>query len=194
MQQNISGDFYAHSVAYFFESLLDGHDRQQIEVIGYGNVYPDTTGLEQVDYRFTDQWADLPGSERYYTEQLVFIPSGFICYRPPEFAPAVGPLPAQRNGFVTFCSFNNNQKINNKVMDMWAAVLRNVPNSRLLLKFKCGNDPAVRGYYLNEFGARGVHPSRICLTGWLKQLDHLNLAVSSATKGSAQYGHIQQLV
>lgn len=239
----ISPDFYNHSVAYFFESLLDGHDRQQVEVIGYGNVdcqddvtdrlkvkfdlyrnikgipdqavarmimddridilvdlaghtnsnrlmvlarkpapiqvsflgYPDTTGMRQVDYRFTDQWADLPGAEGYYTEQLVFIPSGFICYRPPKFAPPVGPLPALRNGFVTFCSFNNNQKINNKVLDMWAAVLRNLPNSRLLLKFKCGNDPAARGHYLNEFAARGVDRSRICLSGWLKQSDHLNL-------------------
>ena len=38
----ISPDFRRHSVAYFFEPLLDGHDRNGVGVYGYGNVeFPD---------------------------------------------------------------------------------------------------------------------------------------------------------
>jgi len=239
----ISPDFYGHSVAYFFESLLDGHDRAQVELIGYGNVarqddvterfkakfdvyrnirplsdqdvfrlisedkidilvdlaghttdnrlfvlsrrpapiqvsflgYPDTTGLEQVDYRFTDQWADLPDAQRFYTERLIRLPSGFICYRPPEFAPPVRQLPALTNGFVTFCSFNNNQKINPTVMDIWAAILRSVPDSRLLLKFPCGDDPVVARFYIKGLASRGVDPSRVTVLGRLPVIQHLDL-------------------
>ena len=40
----ISPDFRTHPVAYFFESLLDGHDRTVVEVYGYGQVTcPDQT-------------------------------------------------------------------------------------------------------------------------------------------------------
>ncbi len=40
----LSSDFRTHSVAYTFEPLLEGRDRQGFEVYGYGNVaYPDET-------------------------------------------------------------------------------------------------------------------------------------------------------
>lgn len=34
----VSPDFCTHCVAFFFESLLDGHDRERFELVGYGNV------------------------------------------------------------------------------------------------------------------------------------------------------------
>jgi len=34
----ISPDFRRHSVAYSFEPVLDGHDRHQVEIFGYGNI------------------------------------------------------------------------------------------------------------------------------------------------------------
>jgi len=41
----ISPDFRNHSVSYFFEPLLDGHNRDEVELYGYGNVmhYDETT-------------------------------------------------------------------------------------------------------------------------------------------------------
>ena len=41
----ISPDFRNHSVSYFFEPLLDGHNREEVELYGYGNVmhYDETT-------------------------------------------------------------------------------------------------------------------------------------------------------
>jgi protein O-GlcNAc transferase len=34
----LSGDFRTHPVAFFFESLLDGHNRQRVEIVGYSQV------------------------------------------------------------------------------------------------------------------------------------------------------------
>jgi predicted O-linked N-acetylglucosamine transferase (SPINDLY family) len=157
----ISPDFCIHSVAFFFEILLDEHNRQAVETYGYSNNripdegtkrleskfdhfrniygvsdeavvdmiikdkidilvdlaghtgdnrlpvlgykpapiqvtylgYPNTTGTEQVDYRLTDELADPPESRQFYTEELVYLPDGFLCYRPPDYAPPVVPLP-----------------------------------------------------------------------------------------------------
>src|SRR5262249_12378533 len=48
--------------------------------------YPDTTGLTTIDFRITDAWCDPPGTtERLHSEELVRLPGGFVCYRPPEY-------------------------------------------------------------------------------------------------------------
>ena len=239
----VSPDFCGHSVAYFFESLLEGHDPSQVETFGYGHVlspdqvtrrlqskfhayraicgmddrsvvrqieqdridilvdlaghtghhrlsvfaakpapvqvsflgYPDTTGLEQIDYRFTDRWADLPEAQQFYTERLVPLPSGFVCYRPPGWAPAVGPLPAGDRGFVTFGSFNSNGKIHDRTIRWWSRVLREVPGSQILLKFDSGRDPAVRELYESMFERQGVSRQRVRIMGRLPVLEHLDL-------------------
>ena len=53
----------------------------QITYLGY----PATTGLSRIGYRLTDAWADPPGAtESLHTEELVRLPGGFLCYRPPD--------------------------------------------------------------------------------------------------------------
>ena len=42
----------------------------------------------------TDRWETPPGHERFYTERLLRLPDGYVCYLPPPYAPPVGPLPA----------------------------------------------------------------------------------------------------
>ncbi len=44
--------------------------------------------------------------DRPLAEELVRLPGCFLCYTPADDAPAVAPLPALANGFVTFGSFN----------------------------------------------------------------------------------------
>ncbi len=46
----ISPDFRNHSVTFYFESVLDGHDRNKFEIYGYGNVAkPDQTTDRLID-------------------------------------------------------------------------------------------------------------------------------------------------
>src|SRR6266581_2227187 len=147
----VSGDFRHHSVAQFFEPVLDRHDRGGFEIFCYYNLsrndatterlrrsadcwrdiasksdeevadlvradeidvlvdlsghtksnrllvfarkpapvqaswlgYLNTTGLDSIDYRISDAYADPPGkSEHLYTEQLFRMPHSQWCYRP----------------------------------------------------------------------------------------------------------------
>lgn len=100
----------------------------QIGYLGYLN----TSGMEAIDYRVTDACADPPGlSDRLHSEILLRLPQTLWCYQPPQEAPPVRPAPVQRNGHVTFGSFNHVAKLNDVVLRTWAELLRRLPEARL---------------------------------------------------------------
>jgi predicted O-linked N-acetylglucosamine transferase (SPINDLY family) len=128
-------------------------------------------------YRITEAVADPVGqADRDHSETLVRLPRSFLCYRPPDEAPAPGPLPSLAGHPFTFGSFNNLPKVNAEVVAAWAEILRRVPESRLLLKSRglsCG-EPADR--VRQAFADRGIDPTRIELVGWQRSpADHLRL-------------------
>lgn len=133
-------------------------------------TYPATTGLAAVDFRITDQLSDPPGAtERHYAEQLVRLPHVFLCYEPWPGHAEVGPLPADRNGYVTFGSFNRLDKINPAVVETWARILNQAPGARLLVNstFHGHADPPEEhcGRILRRFGNFGVNSERIRFVG-----------------------------
>jgi protein O-GlcNAc transferase len=96
-------------------------------------AYPGSTGLTRMDYRFTDPVLDPPGqTDHFYTEQSLRLET-FWCFEPPDNSPAVGPLPAEKNGYITFGCLNNFLKVNDAVLDLWREILAAVPDSRLVL-------------------------------------------------------------
>ena len=100
----------------------------QIGYLGYLN----TSGMAAMDYRITDAVADPPGiSDRLHCETLLRLPQAPWCFLPPGDAPGVAPLPALRNGCITFGSFNHIAKLNQQVLQLWAELLRRLPGSRL---------------------------------------------------------------
>ncbi len=120
-----------------------------------------TLGLEQVDYRVTDAIQDPPVSQRYYREQLVYLADGCVCYRPEDSAPDVGALPMHRHGAVTFGSFNNLAKINDRLVALWSQIMRAVPDSRLLLKFPGSGDPLLAATVRKRFQDVGIEAERV---------------------------------
>jgi predicted O-linked N-acetylglucosamine transferase (SPINDLY family) len=139
--------------------------------------YPGTTGLSTIDYRFTDEQADPTGiAEGHHTERLVRLPDGFLCYQPPTGTTSVTPTPVLTKGFVTFGSFNYPEKVTPEVVETWAAILWEVPGSRLLLKGWHFGDPAIRRRYLDEFAAGGIMPGRVELRALIPgMIEHLRL-------------------
>lgn len=141
----------------------------QVSWLGYLN----TTGLEAVDYRITDWHACPEAMERYHTERLMRVPVSQWCYRPPAGAPEVGPLPAAHDGSVTFGSFHNLAKITPQVVALWAAIMRDVPGSRLVVVAHGADQLAER--LRAQFQAHGVEPSRIEGRGGMPLNDYLSL-------------------
>lgn len=128
--------------------------------------YPNTTGLDAMDYRITDALADPVGmTEQLHTETLVRLPDCFSVYQPPVDAPAVSVLPALARGQVTFGSFNKLAKITPEVVAVWASILRAVPGSRLVLKTGAFVETAMRQRVAEQFSRLGVDPQRLGLRG-----------------------------
>jgi protein O-GlcNAc transferase len=95
--------------------------------------YPQTTGLSAIDYRITDRYCDPPGvADGHSVEKLLRLPDSYWCYAPPLAAPP-GPLPALERGCVTFGSFNNMVKLSPPTLELWARLLGQVADSRLVM-------------------------------------------------------------
>ncbi len=124
-----------------------------------------TTGVAEIDYVLCDPHVAPPGEERHFTETLWRLPECYLCFTPPEAAPAVAPLPALRHGVVTFGCFNNLSKINDAVIALWAGVLAAVPASRLFLKARQLADESLRDQLRARFARLGVPGSRLRLEG-----------------------------
>jgi len=128
--------------------------------------YPQTTGLEAVRYRLTDALVDPEGDiDRHYTETLVRLSSGFICYDAPADAPDVGPTPSAHLPVFTFGSFNTLAKMTPKVVELWARIVRKAGNARLLLKSTPLSDPIVCDHVRAQFAKHDFDLSRLVLEG-----------------------------
>ena len=138
--------------------------------------YPGTTGLRAIDYRLTDAQADPEGEfDRFYTEKLVRLENGFLCYEPFVEPPIQEDTPMHRNGFITFGSFNNLAKINDDVIHAWAAILQRLPTAKLLLKARGLGDSSGRTSVYSGFQRFGISQNRVECLGHMINLDqHLD--------------------
>jgi predicted O-linked N-acetylglucosamine transferase (SPINDLY family) len=127
--------------------------------------YPGTTGLTTIDYRITDTIADSIDDTDHYTEKLIQIPAPFVCYQPPDNAPDVSDLPMNKNGYITFGSFNYLGKINKYVIQLWAKLLNQIPDARLVLKSRPFHDSLVCKRFQDMFASKGISEERLDLRG-----------------------------
>ncbi|MEK7412468.1 MAG: tetratricopeptide repeat protein, partial [Planctomycetota bacterium] len=132
-----------------------------------------TTGLATMDYRLTDRFLSPTNGPEWSSEELIRLPTCFACYQAPAESPAITPLPATSNGYVTFGSLNNLVKMPPTVINLWSKILQLVPESRLILKDKTLADPAQRVRYLGLFTSNGIEPERIELLQGTSNIEHM---------------------
>ena len=120
--------------------------------------YPGATGLEAIDYRITDSFLDPVSQDNAGSfEEPIRLPDAWCCFQPPEHSPDVSALPAASQGFITFGSFNNFSKFNERVFGLWAQIMAEVKNSRLLLVVKGRHQDGTRRF----FESRGISADRV---------------------------------
>jgi predicted O-linked N-acetylglucosamine transferase (SPINDLY family) len=121
--------------------------------------YPTTTGLSTIDARITDDSIDPPGTEHLCTERVLRLEGCSHCFDPGDDLPAVTPRPPAAP--VVFASVGTMLKHNRHTTDLWASVLKAVPDSRLFIKNPGTREAAVRAEIAARFAARGIDPTRI---------------------------------
>jgi predicted O-linked N-acetylglucosamine transferase (SPINDLY family) len=124
-----------------------------IQVTAFGE--PTGTGLKAMDYLMASPVL-VPESDRgLFSERIVDLPN-FAGFWTPDPLPDVGPLPARTRGHVTFGSFNRVAKIGYPTIRCWAALLRRLPQARLVLKNPQLADAGQRMRIAAAFEAEGV--------------------------------------
>lgn len=136
--------------------------------------FPATTGVAEIDYVLGDPWAIPAECEDQFSEAIWRMPESYICLAVPSQSVNVVQPPALETGQVTFGSFNNLTKMNDRVVEVWSRILQSVPHSKLLLKSKQLGDAAICEQIRRRFAAHGIAPQQLLLGGALSSReDHL---------------------
>lgn len=228
----VSPDFHQHSVATFFEPIIENHNKSEYEIYCYSDAsiedeitenikqmsdgwrkvlgknndelitlvtqdkidilvdltgytkgnrmafftnrvapvqvsylgYPASTGLTSMDYYVTDELCDPIGeSDQYYVEKLVRIPNSFFTYKPPGELSDVSELPAIKNGYITFASFNELKKIDVEVIKLWCGVLSKFPDSKFYMQCSAFLDLNTKQWIESIFESFGIMSERLVL-------------------------------
>ncbi|WP_288322078.1 hypothetical protein [uncultured Selenomonas sp.] len=131
-----------------------------VQITGIG--YFDTTGVPAMDYVLGDPVCDPPGTEELFFENILRLPHTHLCFTPPErFAPYEN-MVRRPHTPVVFGSFNNFSKITDGTLRLWAKILREVPDTRFVLKNV--NDDAEPLERMRARAAQaGIDPQRLDL-------------------------------
>ncbi len=131
----------------------------KIQISGLG--YMATTGLSQVDYFLTDEYVDPKGiHDELFTEKLLYVKSQF-CFSPEnEMRESTG-APVKKNGYILFGVFNHYRKFTDEVIRAWGEILRQVPDSKLLIKCQLLYSPENIDTVYAQMESLGVDMDRV---------------------------------
>jgi predicted O-linked N-acetylglucosamine transferase (SPINDLY family) len=133
-------------------------------VVAWFNIFG-TTGMDCFDALIGDGWVFRRGEERWYSERVIRLPMSYLTFEVTYPVPRVAPPPCLKNGFITFGSLAPLYKLNDRVVEAWAEILKRSPKSRLLLANGSLADQGNRGHTLARFAALGISPDRLVLAG-----------------------------
>lgn len=129
----------------------------QISYLGY----PFSTGLSTLDAIFGDAITTPESDAALYRERLLRLPHFPFCMQPHASAPPVAPLPAIRNGHLTFGCFNNLAKVGSATLALWARLLQALPDARLLLRAVGLNDGPTCDRLRRYLASQGIDAGRL---------------------------------
>jgi len=122
-----------------------------------------TTGLSSIDAVLLDAGHVTQDTSKYFVEQIYQLNHCRFFYNPVSWAKEypISNLPASKNGFITFGSFNSTSKLNETVINVWSKILNSVQNSKLVLKWRTFIDPLTVELFKDKFVRNGVNPNNI---------------------------------
>jgi predicted O-linked N-acetylglucosamine transferase (SPINDLY family) len=132
---------------------------------------PGTTGLSTMDYFLGDAQMPRPGTEHLFRETVYRLPRAACCYRFMDIP--VAPSPCLQRGYITFGCFNQPMKITREVVRLWSAILRAVPRSCLLLKYKGMESEVFQDRFQSWIAKEGVARDRLRFAGYSPLAEYL---------------------
>ncbi len=142
--------------------------------------YCTTTGLHAMDYWLTDPILTPEDTVERSVETIMRLSDCWICYNPVDDG-AIGDITRHTRDRVVFGSFNNLSKLTRPVLELWSRILKEVPDSMLLLKTKQLMAPEGRTWITARFAEFGIGEERLILqpstVPYLAQYGHMDIAL-----------------
>ncbi|WP_175794752.1 tetratricopeptide repeat protein [Burkholderia ambifaria] len=133
-----------------------------------------TTGCRAIDYFIGDPHT-LPADEaHHFVEQPWHLPDSYLCFTPPAYDVAVGPLPMATRGGVTFGCFGKLTKISDDVIALWSRLLHALPDARLMLKAHELGASDLNRATLERFARHGIGAQQLILEGGSPRAEYFN--------------------
>lgn len=133
----------------------------QVSYLGY----PGDLGMKTIGYRMTDLRCDPASLGEHCRTRMLCPAKTNWCFAAPENSPPMAAPPSAQRGYVTFGSFNNLAKLTDVMLGVWAGILQEVPNSRLLLKAAAFAAASACDRINRTLAGQGIDLSRVTLLG-----------------------------
>ena len=132
-----------------------------------------TTGMAEMDYLLADAVGVPEARQAQFTESVWYLPDTRLCFTAPAADLAVAPLPAIKNGHITFGCFQNLTKVNDGVLELWGKILAALPDATLRLQCKQFSEPSLAAQLLQRLQRHGIDPARVAIHGSARREDYL---------------------
>ena len=153
---DIAVDLKGHTRGSRFELLAYRPARVQVAYLGY----PATTGADFIDYIIGDPVVTPLAHAENYTEHIAQLPDS---YQPNDRQRALPPAPSRASlglpdDKVVLCCFNQTYKLSPHMLDLWAKILHQAPNTVLWM---LAWNPQARARLDAELAQRGISKERV---------------------------------
>ncbi|WP_313238524.1 O-linked N-acetylglucosamine transferase, SPINDLY family protein [Delftia acidovorans] len=139
--------------------------------------YMHTLGMKAMDYRLVDGAIAPPSHAPHYSEKL-FQLRCMASYSPPEYSPLCEEPPLLRNGYPTLISLNNSAKLTDEMLAVWARILHERQDARLIIMVKEQDPDAAQAHMQPRVEAAGM------------PLDRVSVLHQQPLEGFMELGHI----
>ena len=133
--------------------------------------FQNTTGIKEMDYIIVDKNLIFENEKKLYSEKILYMEDIWNCHSGFDIPRLQTSAPIVENKFITFGSFNNYNKINDRVIKVWSKILKKVKNSKLILK---SSNASFRSAMAEKFRKNDVINSVEFLSYKENFEDHLN--------------------
>ena len=133
-------------------------------LVAWFNMYA-TTGSRLFDLLIGDEHVVPPSEEEFYREAVAQVPGSYLSFEVTYRVPAISQAPCQSGNPFTFGSLASLYKITPQTLEAWSDILKEAPESRLLLRNSGLGDPSNRKHLIERFARLGIDERRLILKG-----------------------------
>lgn len=124
--------------------------------------YPNTSGMDTIDYILSDRNTILETEQNLYTETPAYIDAGYEIYNfNQNNIPEITSMPYDTNKYITIGIFNKPGKITDKIIGVWSKILLHNKKTKILFQYATNYTDKKRESFYKAFKKYGINKDRI---------------------------------